>query len=43
MSKTVETALDIRPFDIDISEDELADLRRPHRGDALAREGDRRR
>ncbi len=28
MSKTVETALDIRPFDIDISEDELADLRR---------------
>ena len=28
MSKTVETALDIRPFDIDIPEDELADLRR---------------
>ena len=27
MSKTVEIALDIRPFDIDISEDELADLR----------------
>ena len=28
MSKTVETALDIRPFHVDIPEDELADLRR---------------
>ena len=26
MGKTVETALEIRPFDVDISEDDLADL-----------------
>ena len=43
MSSTVETATDIRPFEIDFSEDDLADLRRRIAGDALARAGDRRR
>jgi hypothetical protein len=28
MSSTVETAIEIRPFHVDIPEDELADLRR---------------
>ena len=43
MSTTVDTAVDVRPFEVEIPDETLQDLRRRIDGDALAREGDRRR
>ena len=37
---TVETAMEIRPFQVEVPEGELADLRPAHRRNPLAREGD---
>ena len=33
---TVQTAIETRPFQVEIPEEKLAELRRPHRGSALA-------
>src|ERR671916_413103 len=43
MSSTVEPALEVRPFHVDIPEEELCRPSPPDRGVALARQGDRRR
>ena len=39
MSTTVDTAPGIRSFQIEIPEEQIEDLRSPHRGDALAHQG----
>ena len=43
MSTTVETATEIRPFQVEIPEEQIDDLRRRIAGDALAEQGARRR